>query len=132
MQMIYVTAAILIVDGKVLIAKRKYGDPLADKWEFPGGKKEAEETLEAALEREMWEEFQIRVAIRSRFGESRWRYPHADIHLIAYLVAWESGELKPTVHNEYRWVKIEELSFYDLAPADIPLALKLQQRTSRL
>jgi 8-oxo-dGTP diphosphatase len=35
--MINVTAAILVKDGKILIAKRKPGGKLPDKWEFPGG-----------------------------------------------------------------------------------------------
>jgi 8-oxo-dGTP diphosphatase len=32
-----VTAAILVKNGKILIARRRAGDHQADKWEFPGG-----------------------------------------------------------------------------------------------
>ena len=58
-----VTAAILIIDGRILIAKRRLGDRLAEKWEFPGGKIEQGETPEQCLGREMQEEFQIQVSI---------------------------------------------------------------------
>ena len=39
-----VTAAILAKDDKIIIAKRGPDDKLADKWEFPGGKIEINET----------------------------------------------------------------------------------------
>ncbi len=52
-----VTAAIVIENNRILIAKRKQGDPLAHKWEFPGGAVEEGETPEQCLIREMKEEF---------------------------------------------------------------------------
>lgn len=57
--MIKVTAAILIKDSRVLIAKRAAHGRLGNKWEFPGGKIEDGETLEEWLKREIKEEFQI-------------------------------------------------------------------------
>ncbi len=53
--MIEVTAAVLIEGGRVLIARRKAGDPLANKWEFPGGKIEPGESPQECLRREMRE-----------------------------------------------------------------------------
>lgn len=47
------------LNGLILIAKRKAGDKLANKWEFPGGKIEAGKSPEECLRREMKEEFQI-------------------------------------------------------------------------
>ena len=55
-----VTAAVLVRDGKVLIAQRKRGNALAGKWEFPGGKLEPGETSEACLRRELLEEFGVK------------------------------------------------------------------------
>ena len=68
--MIKVTAAVLIKDGRILIAKRKANDKLANKWEFPGGKIELGESPEECLRREMWEEFQIKISVAEFFGES--------------------------------------------------------------
>ena len=56
-----VTAAILVKDKKIIIAKRGPDDRLAHKWEFPGGKVEINETPERCLKREMKEEFDIDV-----------------------------------------------------------------------
>ena len=55
----HVTAAILVKDGLILIAKRRASDRLGNKWEFPGGTVEDEESPEECLEREMKEEFGI-------------------------------------------------------------------------
>ena len=63
-----VTAAILINDGKILIAKRGQRDKLPNKWEFPGGKVEEGETPEECLKREMYEEFQIEVVVGEYLG----------------------------------------------------------------
>ena len=61
--MILVTAAILIKNNKVLIVQRKSTDILANKWEFPGGKIELNESPEDCLIRELKEEFSIDVKI---------------------------------------------------------------------
>jgi len=63
-----VTAAILVKDNKIIIAKRGPGDKLAHKWEFPGGKIETHETPEQCLKREMKEEFDTDVSVGEYLG----------------------------------------------------------------
>lgn len=128
--MIKVAAALLIKNGRVLIAKRKANDLLANKWEFPGGKIEVGESPEECLRREIKEEFQVEIAVGNLFGESKYCYDHATVHLLAYWAYLERGELKPICHADYRWVNIDELDKYDFAPADKPIVEKL--RTSRV
>ena len=123
-----VTAAILIKDGLFFIAKRKKEDKLADKWEFPGGKIEKGETAEECLKREIEEELRINVRIGDFFGESSYQYPQGAIQLLAYWVYWESGCIELMAHDEYKWVSLSELYYYDFAPADIPLVKKLKER----
>ena len=65
-----VTAAILVKDNKIIIAKRGPDDRLANKWEFPGGKIEIHETPEQCLKREMKEEFDIDVSVGEYLGSS--------------------------------------------------------------
>ncbi|TYO91688.1 (deoxy)nucleoside triphosphate pyrophosphohydrolase [Desulfallas thermosapovorans] len=104
-----VTAAILMKNGHVLIAKRGYDGNAAGKWEFPGGKIEAGETPEECLRREMKEEFCIDVEVKEFFGKSIYRYENVTINLLAYWTRWVSGNIFPTVHTEYRWVKPKDL-----------------------
>ena len=121
-----VTAAILVKDGKILIARRKAGDHQADKWEFPGGTVKQNETAQACLKREMQEEFGINVSVGRIFGESIYHYDYGSIKLMAYLACLESGKPAAKEHSEFRWVSIDQLSEYDFAPADIPFVKKLQ------
>jgi 8-oxo-dGTP diphosphatase len=122
-----VTAAILINNGKVLIAKRKATEKLGNMWEFPGGKIEDGETPEECLKREIREEFNIDIEVGNFFGESIYQYKHGAFQLLAFFASWKNGDLSPTVHEEYRWVPIKELSKFDFLPADIPLVNKLER-----
>ena len=120
-----VTAAILIKDGKIRIARRKADDRPADKWEFPGGTIEQNETPQDCLKREMQEEFGIEVSIVKYLGQSIYHYDHGSIKLLAYLTSWVSGKLALKDHSEFRWVSAQQLANFDFASADIPFVEKL-------
>lgn len=120
-----VTAAIMIKSNKVLIAQRTASETLAGAWEFPGGKIEKNETPEECLQRELYEELNIKTKVKEFFAENIYEYPQGAIHLLAYYVDIISGEITLTVHDEYRWVPVNELLNYKLLPADIPIAQKI-------
>ena len=122
--MIDVTAAILIKDGKILIAKRKSTDKLPDKWEFPGGKIEPDETPRDCLTREMQEEFGITISVGEFLGESVYHYDHGSIRLLAYRACWRKGTFCLKDHADYNWTAVNQLSEFDFAPADIPFVDK--------
>ena len=123
--MVKVTAAILIHQNKILIARRKDNDPLAGKWEFPGGKIEQNETPEQCLTREMKEEFGIDVLVGEFFGESIYRYGPKTIQLLGYRAVWTAGKFSLNAHADYKWVSLEQLQDFDFAPADINFVNKL-------
>ncbi len=129
--LIRVTAAILVQDGRVLLAQRRATDRLAGKWEFPGGKIEPGETPEACLAREMREEFRVEIAVGPLFGVSRWESGRGQIELLAYRCNGQSGDFVPVVHAAFAWVPVSTLTGYDLAPADVPLAQQLRAEWSQ-
>ena len=122
-----VTAAIMPSDGRLFIARRPLGDPLAHKWEFPGGKIKGCETPEACLAREMREEFNIDVAVAEMVGSSVYHYPHISIELLAYHTFWQSGNITLKVHDAFRWARVRDLHLYEFAPADIPFVNQLRR-----
>jgi 8-oxo-dGTP diphosphatase len=124
---IQVTAAILIREDTVLIAKRRSGDRQAGKWEFPGGKIEDDESPEQCLVREMKEEFDIEVTVGECLWQNRHRYAHAIITLMAYRTYWKAGTLTTHAHEEVRWVPIHQLDHYDFSPADVPFVDRLMK-----
>lgn len=118
--MINVVAAILKRKDKVLIAKKRQGKPLAGYWEFPGGKIEEGESPEEALIRELKEEIDIEIEVNKYVGESVYDYGNNKvISLKGYIATLKSGEIKLIDHDEYRWVTLEEIKKYKIAPADL-------------
>ena len=120
-----VTAAVLEKDGRVLLARRRAGDALAGKWEFPGGKLEEGETPEACLARELAEEFGIAAEIGAFVCSIEFEYRHFHVELLAYRARHVSGEFVLNDHSEIAWVKPEDVLSYDLASADVPVAKEL-------
>lgn len=124
--MIKVVAALIEKDNKFLIAKRSTGDPnVLCKWEFPGGKVEKDEEEKKAIEREIYEEFELTVEAIEFVCNSICEYPNKTVDLRLYRCKYIKGEFNLHDHSEYRWVECDELLSYDLAPADIPLANNL-------
>ncbi|EAR16648.1 8-oxo-dGTP diphosphatase MutT [Robiginitalea biformata] len=124
--MIEVTAGIIQnASKKVLITRRKAGKHLAGFWEFPGGKIEADETPEVCLAREIMEELNIGISVRSHFMDSTYDYDTKSICLKGYLADYLEGDIILTDHDQYKWVAQSELSKYEFAPADIPIVKKL-------
>ncbi len=122
-----VTAAILVKDDKLFIARRGPEGRFAHRWEFPGGKIEPGESPEDCLAREMAEEFGIEIRVGKFFAESLHVFPGGEILVLAYFCRWVGGQLSPIEHEDYRWVDAAELGGYDFAPADAPLAARLMR-----
>jgi 8-oxo-dGTP diphosphatase len=125
-EIVKVTAAILVKDNKIIIAKRGPNDRLANKWEFPGGKVEINETPEQCLKREMKEEFDIDVSVGEYLGSSIYHYDHMSIELLAYRTYWENGGIHLNDHDDFKWVSLEQLADFDFAPADLIFVEKLK------
>lgn len=121
-----VSAAIIIEDGKVLLARRAKGEKLAGYWEFPGGKREEGETIDECLVREIREELSLDIEVVGEFDTSDYKYPGGRIRLIGLLAEIRNGVVSKTVHDLVEWIDISSVLDYQLAPADIPLAERLR------
>ena len=121
-----VAAAIIEKDGRILIAKRKEGWRHAGRWEFPGGTVEQNETPEACLRRELFEELGIEAEVGELFCEVTHAYNYATIQLRVYRARHVSGEFTLVDHDELRWVLPADLLQYDFPEADNPVVERLQ------
>ena len=100
---IRVVAAIIEKEGKILIARRLYGNQ-AGKWEFPGGKYEEGEDGITAIRREIREEFEADIEIRDFLCTVRHRYPEFSIVMDCYICRLTGDELKLHDHSEVLWI----------------------------
>lgn len=130
--MIKVVAALIEKENKILIAKRSTGDPnVLGKWEFPGGKVEPNEDELHAIEREIFEEFELKIKAKKFLVNNVCEYPNKIVDLRLYSCDYISGEFKLHDHSEIAWVTKKELLTYDLASADIPLAEYVKKITTK-
>ena len=114
-----VVAALILRDQKVLICQRRPDQPMALKWEFPGGKIEAGESAEQALRRELDEELGIAADIGKRVAHTRHTYRSGSAIDLQFFVVHEFlGELTNRIFHDLRWCPLRELTRYDFLAAD--------------
>lgn len=121
-------AALIDVDGRVLLAQRPEGKAMAGLWEFPGGKVEQGETPEAALIRELEEELAVNTKESCLAPLSFASHEYDDFHLLLLLYVcrrWH-GTPTPKENNPVIWVRPPRLGDYPMPPADKPLVAMLQ------
>jgi 8-oxo-dGTP diphosphatase len=120
--------ALVDADGRVLLAQRPPGKPLAGLWEFPGGKVNPGETPERALIRELAEELGIDVAASCLAPFTFASYSYPDFHLLMPLYLCRKWSGIPTAREGQRlaWVRPARLDDYPMPPADPPLVAMLR------
>lgn len=120
-----VCALIQREDGKIFCCKRGPGRALANKWEFPGGKIEQDETKEEAIVREIKEELKSDIEVIKYIGVSNHEYVDLEnpfsITMYAYLCKLIKGNLELTEHIDSCYASVEEMKSMDFADADVLL-----------
>ncbi|MBW4043680.1 MAG: (deoxy)nucleoside triphosphate pyrophosphohydrolase [Acidobacteria bacterium] len=115
----FVSAALILRGGEVLICQRRPDQPMALKWEFPGGKIEPGESAEEALFRELNEELGIAASIGSEVAHTRHTYRKGGaVDLRFFAVHHFEGELENRIFHELRWCALDQLPSYDFLAAD--------------
>jgi mutator protein MutT len=123
---IEVVAAVIRRAGKILITQRLDDVHLARLWEFPGGKVEAKESLEAALRREIREELGIDIAVGDEFYTVEHDYPGKSVRLHFFNCVINDGEPAALGVADLRWVSPSELVQFKFPPADAELIERLR------
>jgi mutator protein MutT len=124
---IVVAAAVVGRDGRYLVTRRLRGTHLEGHWEFPGGKCEAGETLEACLARELREELGVEARIGARLLATSHDYPERSVTL-HFFASEIDGDPQPLLDQEIRWIDRGALATLQFPEADAALLALLQRR----
>ena len=122
-----VVAAIIRRGGQILITQRFDHVHLPGLWEFPGGKVEAGESLQAALEREIMEELGVKIRVHDEFFTVEHDYPTKSVRLHFFNCSIIEGEPQLIEVPDMRWVHPQDLGQFDFPPADAELIARLQR-----
>lgn len=123
---ILVVAALIEKDGKILIGQRRSDDRHGLKWEFPGGKVEANEAPREALKRELQEELGIDADIGREIARYEYQYPkRTPILLMFYEIPGYRGEMRSQCFEQILWESRSNLANYDFLDGDTDFVRRL-------
>jgi mutator protein MutT len=104
--------------GQILIDRRPPNGVFGGLWEFPGGKIEPGETVEACIRREIFEEIGIDVEVGEHLITVDHLYPHFRVTLIVHYCRYLRGVPQPLECEELRWVSLAELPLFNFPEAN--------------
>jgi mutator protein MutT len=122
-----VAAALIFRDGKILITQRHADSHLGGLWEFPGGKRELNETFEMCLVREIREELDVEISVGKLLWEITHDYADKTVHLKFFICRLERGEPQMPGCAAFKWISAAELDNYQFPAADTKLLLRLKK-----
>lgn len=119
--------AAIITDGKRILATQRGYGAFKGMWEFPGGKIEADEMPEQALQREIKEELQLEIAIQRLVSKVHYEYSDFILNMDCYLCNIVGGKMSLIEHQAAVWLTPEQLTTVEWLPADVELVEQLRQ-----
>lgn len=125
MKTIRVSAAVIRDGSSVLAAERGYGE-YEGFWEFPGGKREAGESGEDAIVREIREELGVLIAVDGLLCTVEHQYDGFFLVMDCYLAHIKEGKIKANEHLALRWLTADTLDSVSWLPADLKVLPSLQ------
>jgi len=126
--LLVVAAALVDIDGRVLVQQRPEGKDMAGLWEFPGGKVEPGEGLEQSLIRELREELEIDVTQACLAPFTFASHAYEDFHLLMPLFicrVWQ-GTPRGVEGQAIQWLRPMRMGDLPMPPADRPLVAMLR------
>jgi len=131
LQRVDVAIAIITRGGRVLICQRPAGASFAGYWEFPGGKREAGESIRDCLVREVREELAMDVEPTAALRPVDHDYPRGRIRLHPHLCTTGASEPRLIACQAAKWVVPKDLKTYRFPPANESLIEEAMEYLAR-
>jgi 8-oxo-dGTP diphosphatase len=128
MECVEVAIAVVKRGRKILICQRKMGGNLGGFWEFPGGKRETGESLEACLSRELMEEVGMTARVVEKLTQIRHDYGKTRVTLNPFLCEHVGGEAVAIECERVEWVEVEQFNDFEFPSANDPLLKEIEKK----
>jgi 8-oxo-dGTP diphosphatase len=122
-----VAAGVIVKDGCYLITRRHDETHQGGLWEFPGGKREENETLIDCLQREIKEELDLIVEVGTLIKRTRYAYAFCTVTLHFFRCTIRSGIPRAIGCQDFKWVEPSELNHYPFPQANVPILKELEK-----
>lgn len=129
---IEVGSGIILRKGRYLVTQRPEGSHLGPCWEFPGGKREAGETIEECVVRKVLDELGIEVNVGKLWRVIEREYPERIVRLHFFLCTLKSGTPRAIGCQHFRWILPNEYTNYEFSPADLDVIHELARKALKL
>ena len=113
--------------GELLIDQRLESSSMGGMWEFPGGKKNYDESIEKTIERELKEELGILVKVGEKLLSFEHAYTHNRLYFTIHICEWISGDPKPLASQKFLWVSPDKLFDFPFPAANIKIISELHK-----
>ena len=113
--------------GELLIDQRLESSSMGGMWEFPGGKKIPNESIEKTIERELKEELGIIVTVGEKLLSFEHAYTHKKLYFTVHICAWVSGQPKPFASQKLLWVSPDKLFDFPFPAANTKIISELHK-----
>jgi 8-oxo-dGTP diphosphatase len=125
--MLTVVAALIMHEGKLLVCQRRRGSRFELQWEFPGGKREAGETLEIALARELQEELGVAATIGPEVHRLHCQYASTGVpfELVFFAANAPAEKIQNLEFEQIEWRELRLLPELNFLAADRDLVARL-------
>lgn len=110
-----------------LVARRLADAHLGGLWEFPGGKREPDETAAAAAIRELREECGVEAVVERVLEPTSYEYADRRVNITPVICHWAAGEPQPRGSETCRWVTLAELRELQMPPVNTEIIRQLGQ-----
>ena len=124
-------AVITDAQGNILIDRRRQAGLLGGLWEFPGGKIEPGESVEACVSREIREELGIEIEVGDRLITIEHAYTHFKVTLNVFNCKHLSGEPQPLESDEVKWVTLDEIDEYPFPRANSQIIEAMREQAQK-
>lgn len=131
---VHVAVGILIdpATGAVLVSRRPDHAHQGGRWEFPGGKVEAGETVLGALGRELREELGVELQTAEPLLQTCHTYPEKTVLLDVWRVIAYRGRPQGQEGQPLAWLKPANMLESIFPAADVPIIARLQQEAIQI
>ncbi len=118
--------------GRMLINLRPQKAFFGGWWEWPGGKRQGDETLEQCARRELMEEIGLEAEALAEYDRRVVTHPDREVNVVFFLGRVKPGQAARQDAMMHRWVTPQEAHDYKFLESSMPVLNRLLEQAPQM